>query len=86
MLTIRSVLFRISETLVDESKQHITAEQAVKKIREYLRQTNCSACKDFKEGEAMLLFLWKEQILTNEEYHNALARLLAKSKDSKSGT
>ena len=41
---------------------------------------------DFKEGEAMLLFLWKEQILTNEEYHNALARLLAKSKDSKSGT
>lgn len=46
MLTIRSALFRISETLVDESKQHITAEQAVKKIREYLRQTDYSKCKE----------------------------------------
>ena len=76
MLTIRSALFRISETLVDESKQHITAEQAVKKIREYLRQTDCSKRKDFKECEAMLLFLWKEGILTNEEYHSAERRLL----------
>ena len=49
MLTIRSVLFRISETLVDESKQHITAEQAVKKIREYLRQIDCSKCKECEE-------------------------------------
>ena len=49
MLTIRSALFRISETLVDESKQHIAAEQAVRKIREYLRQTDYSKCKECEE-------------------------------------
>ena len=49
MLTIRSALFRISETLVDESKQHITAEQAVEKIRDYLRQTDYSKCKECEE-------------------------------------
>ena len=31
-----SVWFRISETLVDESKGHITPEQAIEKIRDYM--------------------------------------------------
>ncbi len=33
----RHKLFRIGETLVDESKYHITSEEAVKKIREIMR-------------------------------------------------
>lgn len=35
-LTEHSVWFRISETLVDESKGHITSEQAIDKIRDYM--------------------------------------------------
>ena len=33
----RHKLFRIGETLVDESKYHITSEEAVEKIREIMR-------------------------------------------------
>lgn len=33
----RHKLFRIGETLVDESKYHITSDEAVKKIREIMR-------------------------------------------------
>ena len=34
----KSTLFKISETLVDESKLHITPEKACEQIREYLKQ------------------------------------------------
>lgn len=33
----RHKLFRIGETLVDESKYHITSEEAIEKIREIMR-------------------------------------------------
>lgn len=33
----RHACFCIGETLVDESKQHISAEEACRKIREYLQ-------------------------------------------------
>jgi hypothetical protein len=33
----RHKLFRIGETLVDESKYHITSDEAVEKIREIMR-------------------------------------------------
>ena len=32
--------FMIGETLVEESKQHITSEKACDKIREYLKEMN----------------------------------------------
>lgn len=40
-------LFMISETLADESKQHMTAQAALDTIRSYLRETDaiCSRCK-----------------------------------------
>lgn len=34
----KSTLFKISETLVDESKLHITPEKACEQILEYLKQ------------------------------------------------
>ena len=34
----KSTLFKIGETLVDESKLHITSEKACEQIREYLKQ------------------------------------------------
>ena len=34
----KSTLFKISETLVDESKLHITSEKACEQMREYLKQ------------------------------------------------
>lgn len=37
---VASALFIISETLVDESKQHISAEKAIDKIRSYMRDTD----------------------------------------------
>ena len=37
-LSERSVWFRIGETLVNESKGHISPEEAVEKIRKYLQQ------------------------------------------------
>ena len=47
----KSTLFKISETLVDESKLHITPEKACEKIREYLKQKDLklSQLKEVKE-------------------------------------
>lgn len=39
MLTFYQAWFRIGETLVEQSKQHISAEDACQKIREILQQT-----------------------------------------------
>ena len=36
----QSIWFYIGETLVEESKQHISAEEAVQKIREYMQMIN----------------------------------------------
>lgn len=36
----KSTLFKISVTLVDESKLHITSEKACEQIREYLKQND----------------------------------------------
>ena len=38
----------IGETLVEESKQHITSEKACEQIKEYLKEM---ICKLDKEGE-----------------------------------
>ena len=47
----KSTLFKIGETLVDESKLHITSEKACEKIREYLKQKDLklSQLKEVKE-------------------------------------
>ena len=47
----KSTLFKISETLVDESKLHITPEKACEQIREYLKQKDLklSQLKEVKE-------------------------------------
>lgn len=47
----KSTLFKISETLVDESKLHITPEKACEQIREYLKQKDLklSQMKEVKE-------------------------------------
>ena len=47
----KSTLFKISETLVDESKLHITSEKACEQIREYLKQKDLklSQLKEVKE-------------------------------------
>ena len=47
----KSALFKISVTLVDESKLHITSEKACEKIREYLKQKDLklSRLKEMKE-------------------------------------
>ena len=47
----KSALFKISATLVDESKLHITPEKACEKIREYLKQKDLklSQLKEVKE-------------------------------------
>ena len=47
----KSTLFKISTTLVDESKLHITPEKACEKIREYLKQKDLklSQMKGVKE-------------------------------------
>ena len=47
----KSALFKISVTLVDESKLHITSEKACEKIREYLKQKDLklSQLKEVKE-------------------------------------
>ena len=47
----KSALFKISVTLVDESKLHITPEKACEKIREYLKQKDLklSQMKEVKE-------------------------------------
>ena len=47
----KSTLFKISVTLVDESKLHITSEKACEKIREYLKQKDLklSQLKEVKE-------------------------------------
>lgn len=37
---VAKALFMMGETLVDESKMHISAEDAIKKIRSYMRDTN----------------------------------------------
>lgn len=41
----KSTIFKISETLVDESKLHITSEKACEKIREYLKQQDVKLWK-----------------------------------------
>lgn len=45
---IRKTIFYIGETLVEESKHHISQEQALDKIREYLNQAHISS-KDFEQ-------------------------------------
>ena len=47
----KSTLFKISVTLVDESKLHITSEKACEQIREYLKQKDLklSQLKEVKE-------------------------------------
>ena len=47
----KSTLFKISETVVDESKLHITPEKACEQIREYLKQKDLklSQMKGMKE-------------------------------------
>ena len=47
----KSALFKISVTLVDESKLHITSEKACEQIREYLKQKDLklSQMKGMKE-------------------------------------
>ena len=47
----KSALFKISVTLVDESKLHITSEKACEKIRKYLKQKDLklSQLKEVKE-------------------------------------
>lgn len=47
----KSTLFKIGETLVDESKLHITSEKACEQIREYLKQKDLklSQMKEVKE-------------------------------------
>ena len=47
----KSTLFKISETVVDESKLHITPEKACEKIRKYLKQKDLklSQLKEMKE-------------------------------------
>ena len=47
----KSTLFKISETLVDESKLHITPEKACEQIQEYLKQQDLklSQMKEVKE-------------------------------------
>ena len=47
----KSALFKIGETLVDESKLHITSEKACEQIREYLKQKDLklSQLKEVKE-------------------------------------
>lgn len=47
----KSTLFKIGETLVDESKLHITSEEACEQIREYLKQKDLklSQLKEIKE-------------------------------------
>ena len=47
----KSALFKISTTLVDESKLHITPEKACEQIREYLKQKDLklSQLKEVKE-------------------------------------
>ena len=47
----KSALFKISVTLVDESKLHLTSEKACEKIREYLKQKDLklSQMKEVKE-------------------------------------
>lgn len=49
----KSTLFKIGETLVDESKLHITSEKACEQILEYLKQ------QDVK--------LWKLKEVNNNE-------------------
>lgn len=41
----KSTLFKISETLVDESKLHITPEKACEQILEYLKQQDVKLWK-----------------------------------------
>jgi len=36
----KHIIFQIGETLVDESKSHISSAEAVSKIRKILRETN----------------------------------------------
>ena len=50
-LTPYSAWFRIGETLVDESKGHITAEQAIVKIREYMQRMEKPERTTEKEGD-----------------------------------
>ena len=47
----KSTLFKISETLVDESKLHITSEKVCEQIRESLKQKDLklSQLKEVKE-------------------------------------
>lgn len=47
----KSTLFKISTTLVDESKLHITSEKACEQMREYLKQKDLklSQLKEVKE-------------------------------------
>ena len=47
----KSTLFKISESLVDESKLHITSEKACEQMREYLKQKDLklSQMKEVKE-------------------------------------
>lgn len=40
LYSVSKALFMISETLVDESKLHISAEDAIKKIRSYMYDTD----------------------------------------------
>lgn len=48
-LEYRHQLFWISETLVDESKWHISAEDAITKIREYLVENQHNIDKIMEE-------------------------------------
>lgn len=43
--------FMIGETLVEESKQHITSEKACDKIREYLKKMIWKLDKESEKGE-----------------------------------
>ena len=43
--------FMIGETLVEESKQHITSEKACDKIREYLKEMIWKLDKESEKGE-----------------------------------
>ena len=42
----RHASFAISETCVDESKSHISSEDAIKKIREHIYYDNTASCSE----------------------------------------
>lgn len=77
-LSKRSAWFCIGETLVDESKGHITAEQAIVKIREYMRRLKMEKserttgkwipCAEHLPKEGDLVLLWDADRFPNKEY------------------